>query len=172
MSRWNELIYGLGFNILLPRFCLFVLLPCLFFFYYPQPPASPWLLRPGTGIDLLTICLLYFGLSVAANLSISRYLRLHHTPDAPYHYDAASYVIGSTGYFRIRVTDTIAFRRLERTLKRDHRGQAIWFWLWVDDLVYAPPILLIFLIGLLFLLVPLLITVGWKQLTHRKPSLT
>ncbi len=158
MSRANELLWNLGFNILLPRFFLFVLLPGLVVAgTAPQWPPLAW------AVGVMAVCLLVFGMSVAAILNISRYLRMHETPESPYTY-AYWYVSSSpNSYFRIQVSDKEAFRRLLRELRRDHPREAIGRWLWVDEAVYAPPILLMLLLPILCALVLWLV----KGLTTR-----
>lgn len=154
MSRWNELLWTLGFNILLPRFCLFVLLPGLLVVpTAPHLPPLPWSYR---GLPLawaegvMAVCLLVFGASVAANLGISRYLRLQETPESPYTYAYWYEANRRSSYFRIQVSDKKAFWHLLGELRRDHPREAIGRWLWVDDAVYAPPILLLSVLPMLF----------------------
>ena len=171
MSRRNELTSGLGLNILLPRFCLFVLLPCGILIAAPAPPAFPLLLtvlHPGYAGIVLVGSLLVFGLDVAALLGISRYLRLHQTPGSPYDYEARHDPARHTRYFHIRVTDEAAFRSLRRGLSRGHPWEAIRFWLLLDDLVFVPPVLLLSLFALVFLLVPWLVKSLWGRLIGRK----
>ena len=171
MNRWNELKVGLGLNILLPRFCLIVLLPCALLIVVPAPPEFPLLLtvfHPGYVGIVLAASLLLFGLSVAANLSVSRYLRLHQTEGSPYVYAAGYDPTRRSNFFRIRVTDKEAFRRLRRGLSRDHPREAIRFWLLVDDLVFVPPVLLLSLFAVVFLLVPWLVKLLWSRFKGRK----
>ena len=144
MSRWNELMWTLVFDILLARLCLFVLLPGLVLLAVLGRSHGVWMAGG------LSVCFLVFGVSVAANLSISRYLRFHETPQSPYTY-AYWYDAGrSSRYFRIQVSDKEALRRLLRELRRDHPREAVGRWLWVDEAVYAPPILLVLLVSALF----------------------
>lgn len=166
MNRGTELVYSLGWNILFPRLCLFVLLPCAFCLGLPPPPAIPWLLRPGTGIDILAVCLTLFGLSAAANLSTSRYLRLAERPHSPYRYAAEWDWATRSSYFRIQITDKAAFDALLRDRRRQQLGQA--FWLTLDNLLYAPPVLLAILIALVVVGIPLLIRMGWQLSAARK----
>ena len=171
MNRGNELKSGLGLNILFPRFLLFVLLPCGIFICAPAPPAFPLLLtvlHPGYVGIALAASLLLFGLDVAALLGISGYLRLHQTPGSPYAYEARHDPGTHTRYFRIRVADKAAFRRLLRGLSRDYPRGAIRFWLLVDDLVFVPPVLLLSLFAAVFLLVPLLVKFLWGRFRGRK----
>jgi hypothetical protein len=171
MSRWNEIRGSLGFTILFPRFCLFVLLPCLILIVVPAPPAFPLILttlQPGYVKVVLAVSLLFFGLSVAANLSVSRYLRLHQTPSSPYAYEAKCDPSKRSSYFRIQVTDKAAFRRLLRDLSRDHPREAIRRWLLVDDLLFVPPVLVLSLFLLVFMLVPWLVKFLWDLLKGRK----
>lgn len=176
MRRWNELLWTLGFNILLPRFFLFVLLPgFLVVPTAPHWPPLPWSYR---GLPLawaegvIAVCLLVFGVSVAANLGISRYLRLHETPEAPYTY-AYWYdwyeQSRRSSYFRIQVSDKKAFWHLLGELRRDHPREAIGRWLWVNEAVYAPPILLLSLLPTAFALVLWLVKFVGGLLTGRKP---
>ena len=169
--RWDKLKGGFGLNILLPRFCLFVLLPCGILIAAPAPPAFPLLLtvlHPGYVGIVLAGSLLVFGLDVAALLGITRYLRVHQTPGSPYAYEAPHDPDRHTRYFRIRVTDKAAFRHLLRGLSRDHPRQAIRFWLLLDDLVFVPPVLLLSLFAAVFLLVPWLVKFLWGRLKGRK----
>jgi len=171
MSRLNEIKYSLGFNILFPRFCLFVLLPCLVLILVPAPPAFPLLLtvlQPGYVKIVLAVSLLLFGLDVAANLSVSRYLRLHQTESSPYAYEAKYAPSKRSNYFRIQVVDKMAFRRLLRDLSRDHPREAIRFWLLVDDLLFVPPVLILSLFLLVFLFVPWLVKFLWDLLPGQK----
>lgn len=171
MSRWNELTSGLGLNLLLPRFCLFVLLPAALLIAVPAPPAFPLLLtvlHPGYVGVVLAGSLLLFGLDVAALLGISRYLRVHQTPISPYAYEVPHDPGRHTRYFHIWVTDKVAFRRFLRGLSRDHPWEAIRFWLLLDDLVFVPPILLLSLFALVFLFVPWLVKFLWGRFKGRK----
>lgn len=175
MSRWNEMKYSLALNILFPRLCLFVLLPCLILALVPAPPTFPWLLlalQPGYVKGVLAVSLLLFGLSVTANLKVSRYLRLHQRESSPYTYAAWYDPSRRSRYFRIQVADKAAFHRLLRDLRREHPGEAIWLWLWLDDLLIAPPLLLLSLFALVFMLVPWLIRFLWGLLRSRKPHPT
>lgn len=172
MSRWNEIKYSLGFNILFPRFCLFVGLPCGILVLAPAPPAFPLLLLalyPHYVTLVIAAGLLLFGLSVAANLSISRYLRLHQTEASPYVYET-QYEIGRyTPYFRIWASDKDAFRILLKDLRRENQGKAIWFWLLLDDLLFMPPIVILALFAAIFMFIPCLAVFLLDKLKHRKP---
>jgi hypothetical protein len=173
MGRWNEIKYTLGFNILFPRFCLFVFIPCSLLLAGPSPPQFPLLvavLYPAYAKVVLACSLLLFGLSVAANLSISRYLRRHQTQGSPYTYNADWDDGSRSSYFRIQVTDKEAFRRLLREIQREHPKEAIRFWLLADSLVFVPPVLLLGLFALVFMLLPWLVQYLWERLTKRKPK--
>lgn len=172
MSRWNEIKYTLGFNILFPRFCLFVFIPCGLLLAGPSPPQFPLLvavLYPAYAKVVLACSLLLFGLSVAANLSISRYLRRHQVQDSPYAYSADRDYGSRSSYFRIQVTDKIAFRHLLRGIQREHPKEAIRFWLLADSLVFVPLALLLGLFAIVFMLLPWLVMFFWRLLT-RKPK--
>ncbi len=175
MSRWNELKYSLALNILFPRFCLFVLLPCFILVFVPAPSGIPWLvfvLRPGYALGVLIGCLLLFGLEVAANLCISRYLRLHQTENSPYVYKAGWDPGRRSNYFRIHILDKPAFRVLLRDLRREYPGEAIRLWLWLDDLLLVPPLLVISAFLFVFMFVPWLVRLLWVRLKARRPSPT
>ena len=173
MSRWNEIKYSLGLDILFPRFCLFVGLPCGILVFVPAPPAIPWLLvalYPHYVAIVIATGLLLFGLSVAANLSISRYFRLHQTEASPYvyetQYDSGRY----TPYFRIWASDKDAFRVLLKDIRRQNQGKAIWFWLLLDDLLFVPPVVLLALFAVIFMFIPSLVVFLLDKFKHRKPS--
>ncbi len=175
MNRWNEIKYTLGFNILFPRFCLFILISCGVLLVVPSPPGFPLLLavlQPLYAKVVIAGSLLLFGLSVVANLSVSRYLRHHQTPDSPYAYHADWDYGKHSNYFCIQVTDKEAFRRLLREISRNHPTEPIRFWLLADDLVMVPPVLLLALFMVVFMLVPWLIKLFWDWLTKRKPHST
>lgn len=174
MRRWNELLWTLGANILFPRFFLFVLLPGLLVVpTAPHFPPLPWSYR---GLPLvwaegvIAVCMLVFGASVAANLGISRYLRLRETPESPYTYAYWYEQSRRSSYFRIQVSDKEAFWHLLGELRRDRPRKVIGRWLWVDDAVYAPPILLFSLLPMLCVLVLWLVKFGGGLLTGRKPD--
>ncbi len=172
MNRWNEIRYTLGFNILFPRFCLFVLVPCGALLVVPSPPDFPLLLavlQPLYAKVVVAGSLLLFGLSVAANLSVSRYLRRHQQAGSSYVYETR-YAAGEyTPFFRVQVLDKEAFRHLLREISRNHPTEPIRFWLLADDLVLVPPVLLLGLFMVVFVLVPPLIKLFWNWLTRRKP---
>jgi hypothetical protein len=170
MGRWwNEIKYTLVLNILFPSFCLFVGLPCLILIMIPAPAGIVLVLSPRY-VEIVVIgCLLLFGLDVAANLGISRYLRLHQTESSPYTYEAQWDWGRRSSYFRIYIKDKTAFRSLKRRLKQEHRGKAIWFWLWLDDLPMALPLLLIGLFAFVFMFLPWLAKFLWKQHKDHKP---
>lgn len=175
MSRWNELKYSLVLVILFPRFCLFVLLPFSILFVIPSPSAFPWLiavLQPSYAKAVLACSLLLFGLSVVANLSISRYLRLHQTQSSPYTYETEYDASRRSSYFRIQVSDKTAFRRLLHDIGREHSRELIRLWLLVDDLVFVPPVLVLSLFMVVFMLLPWLVNHLWKWLHTRKPHPT
>lgn len=172
MNRWNEIKCSLGFNILLPRFCLFVGLPCLILVLVPAPPAIPPLLvalYPHYVALVITAGLLLFGLSIAANLSISRYLRLHQTGASPYVYETGYDAGRRTSFFRIQAWDTDAFRVLLKNLRRENQGKGIWFWLLLDDLLFVPPIAILALFVAIFMFIPSLAVLLLDKLKHRKP---
>ena len=172
MNRWNEIKYTLGFNILFPRFCLFVFLPCLILIAVPSPPGFPLLLamlQPTYAKVVVAGSLLLFGLSVAANLSISRYLKRHQSLESPYVYKADWEYGNRSSYFRIQITDKTAFRRLLRVISRSHPTEPIRFWLLADNLVLVPPVLLLGLFMAVFMLFPWLIKCLWDLVTKRKP---
>lgn len=172
MSRWNELKYSFAFNILLPRFCLYVALPFLILVLLPLGfPLLLSVLQSGYVKAVIGVALLLFGVSVAANLSVSRYLRLHQTPDSPYTYEAKYDPDKRSGYFRIQVADKAAFRRLLHDLRRRF-GKAISLWLWLDDLLLIPPLLVLSLFALVFMFVPWLVRFLSGLLKRRKPHST
>ena len=171
MSRWKEIGYNLGFNILFLHFVLFVVLPGGILICAPAPPDLPFLLTilaPNYAKVVLTVCLLLFGLDVASNLSISRYLRLHQTQNSPYAYEAKYEPYKSTRYFRVQVVDKVAFRGLLDDLSRDHPREAIRLWLLVENLVFAPLMLFLALFALVFVLLPWLVTFLWGRFRGRK----
>ena len=173
MARWNEIKYTLGFNILFPRFCLFVFIPCGLLLAGPSPLGFPLLvtvLYPTYAKVVLACSVLLFGLSVAANLSVSRYLRRHQTPRSPYVYTADWDYGSRSSYFRIQIIDKEAFRRLLREISRSHPTEPIRFWLLADSLVLVPPVLLLGLFMVVFMLVPWLIKLFWVWPTRRKPQ--
>lgn len=164
MSRRNELFWNMGFNVLMPRFCLFVLLPGLVAAATaPHWPPLAW------AEGMIVGCLLVFGVSVAANLGISRYLRIHETPESPYTY--AYWYVSSrrNSYFRIQVSDKKAFWRLLRELRRDHPREAVGQWLSVEEVLYTPPILLVSLLPLLLTALVMLGKFVGSKLTKGKP---
>ena len=173
MSRWKELIWTLGANILFPRFCLFVLLPVLF--VVPTSLPLPWSYRglpPVWAGVVVAGSFLVFGVSVAANLGISRCLRRHEMPDSPYKYACWYEASRRSSYFRIQVFDLKAFRHLLQELRRDHPCEAIGWWLCVDDFIYTPPVLLLLVPMLLFLLVLWLAKLLRDKLWPSKPHPT
>ncbi len=172
MARWNEIKYTLGFNILFPRSCLFVFLPCLILIAVPSPPGFPLLLavlQPLYAKVVVAGSLLLFGLSIAANLSVSRYLRRHQSPGSSYVYKTDWDYCKHSNYFRIQIIDKEAFRHLLREISRNHPTEPIRFWLLADDLVLVPPVLLLVLFMVVFMLVPFLLKCLWDWLTRRKP---
>ena len=172
MSRWNEIKYSLGLDILFPRFCLFVGLPCGILILVPAPPAFPLLLLalyPHYVALVIASGLLLFGLSVAGNLSISRYLRLHQTEASPYVYQTQYNIGRYTPYFRIWASDKDTFRTLLKKLRRENPGKAIRFWLLLDDWLFVPPIVILTLFIAIFMLIPSLAVFLLDQLKHRKP---
>ena len=172
MNRWNEIKYSLGLDILFPRFCLFVGLPCGILVVVPAPPAIPLLLLalyPHYVALVIATGLLLFGLSIAADLSISRYLRLHQTEDSPYVYKT-QYASGRyTPYFRIWTSDKDAFRVLLKDIRRENQGKGIWFWLLLDDLLFVPPVVLLAVFAAIFIFIPWLAVFLLGKLKHRKP---
>ena len=163
MGRWNELMWTLVFDILLGRLCLFVLLPGLVLLAVLGGFHGAWMAGG------LTICFLVFGVSIAANLNISRYLRLHETPQSPYTYAYWYDASRRSSYFRIQVSDKEAFRRLRRELRQDHPREAIGRWLGIDEALYTPPILLISLLPMLAVALVMLIKFAGRWLLGRKP---
>lgn len=172
MNRWNEIRYTLGFNILFPRFCLFVLVPCGVLLVIPSPPDFPLLLAVLQLLYAKVVVagsLLLFGLSVAANLSVSQYLRLHQRADSSYIYEPR-YAAGKyTPFFRVQVSNKEDFRHLLREISRNHPTEPIRFWLLADRLVLVPPVLLLAAFSAVFILAPLLIKLFWGWLTKQKP---
>ena len=171
MNRWNELKYTLGLNILFPRFCLFVFLPCGLLLAAASPPEFPLsvaVLYPTYAKIVLAGSLLLFGLSVAANLSVSRYLRRHHTQDSPYAYKADWDWGSRSGYFRIQITDKKAFNHMLDEISRDHPKEAIRFWLLMDNILFLSAGIILSLIALVFALLLWLAKYLWNMLTKRK----
>ena len=167
MSRWNEIKYTLGLNILFPRFCLFVLIPYGLLLAV-APPADFGLLQPNYAKVVLAGSLLLFGLNVAANLSISRYLRRHQTQYSPYVYQAEWDIGRRSSYFRIQVTDEKAFKRLLDETSRDHPKEAIRVWLLLDDILVLAAGAAMVLVPAAFLLLAWPIKFLWDKLTGRK----
>ena len=167
MSRWNELKYTLGLNILFPRLCLIVLMPCGLLLAV-SPPAESSLLQPNDAKVVLASCLLLFGLNVAANLSISRYLRRHQPQASPYVYKAAWDIGKRSGYFRIQVTDNKAFNRRLNEISRDQPQEAIRYWLWLDNVLILSAGAVVMLVPLAFLLMAWPVKLLWDKLTGWK----
>ncbi|MGI4789046.1 MAG: hypothetical protein ACRYFS_09375 [Janthinobacterium lividum] len=171
MVRWNEIKYTLVFNILFPRFFLFILIPCGLLFAASSPPSFPLLvavLYPTYAKIVLAASLLLFGLSIAANLSISRYLRRHHTQDSPYDYQANWESGSRSSYFRIQIKDKKAFNRMLDEISRNHPKEAIRFWLLLDTVLFMSAGAALALV-LLVLMLPWLAKYLWDKLTARKP---
>ncbi len=142
----SELVWNLGVQVLLPRFFLYSLAPLAFFAAHSRDmwsfhwfPGSVWMTA---GFSCL------FLLNVTANLAVSRYLRLHQTAASPYKYSEAYDSFTSKTYFRISVNDNTAFHSLIKSLRKEHKGEAISIWLWLDDLMFVPGVLFL-LLGLL-----------------------
>ncbi len=141
MERWKELSHSCGFNILFPRVCLYGIVPCLLLF---GPGNIAWIAYWSSAFDLTILTLFgsLFLLNVAANLAVSRYLRLHQTALSPYEYVWEYDFFKYTPYFRIQIKDRLAFHRLLESLRNEHKGQMIWLWLWLDDLFLVPAFLM------------------------------
>ena len=172
MSRWNELKYTLGLNILFPRFCLFVLIPWGLLFAVPSPPEFTLLvavLHPLYAKVVLASSLLLFGLNVAANLGISRYLRLHQAQDSPYAYKAEWDCYNRSGYFRIQIGDRTAFNQMLKGISRDHPTEAIRYWLLLDHILFLSAAAALALISLASVLLPWRAKYLWDLVTRRKP---
>ena len=172
MNRWNELKYTLGLNILFPRFCLFIMIPCGLLLAGPSPPGFPLLvavLYPTYAKVVLASSLLLFGLSIAANLSVSRYLRRHHTQDSSYAYNAKWDWGSHSGYFRIQVTDKKAFNHMLDEISRDHPTEPIRFWLLMNTILFVSAGVAIALIPLAIMLLPWLAKYLWDKLIRSKP---
>lgn len=167
MKRWNEIKYTLGLNILFPRFCLFVLIPYGLLLAV-SPPAEFSLLQPTYAKAVLASSLLLFGLNVAANLSVSRYLRRHQTEASPYAYKVEWDIGRRSGYFRIQVTDDKAFNRLRDEISRDHPKEAIRFWLLLDNVLVLSAGAVLVLVPLAFLLLTSAVKLLWNKLTGWK----
>ena len=167
MSRWNELKYTLGLNILFPRFCLIVFVPCCFLFA-ASPPGEFLLLQAPYAKAVLASCLLLFGLNVAANLSISWYLRRHQTQASPYAYKASWDIGRRSSYFRIQVTDSKAFSHALREISRNHSQEAIRYWLLLDNVLVLSAGAVLVLVPLAFLLLASAVKFLWNILTGWK----
>ncbi len=170
MKRWNEIKYTLVLNILFPRFCLFVLLPCgLLLAVSPGAEFSQF--QPAYAKIVLAISLLLFGLDISANLSISRYLRRHQTKDSPYIYKAAWDIARRSGYFRVQVTDSKAFSRLLNEISRNHPQEAIRFWLLLDNVLVLSAGAIVMFVPAAFLLLAWPVEFLWDKLTGWKSRL-
>ena len=146
-ERAKELTWNLGAEILLPRFFLYSVVPVIFLSIHSHDPWSiDWF--PGSGW-LVAVFVGLFLMNVYANFAVSRYLRLHQSDDSPYEYSDTYNSYASTPYFRIRVKDKATFRSLIKSLKAEHKGEAISVWLTLDDLMLIP--------GALFLVLGLLL---------------
>lgn len=145
-ERIKELGWNLGFQVMSLPFFLYSIVPLIFLGVHQRDPWSiNWF--PGSGW-VVTIFGWLFLLNVYANLTISRYLRLHQSDASPYEYSRAYDSYTNKPYFRITVKDKAAFRSLIKSLKAEHRWKPISVWLAFDDLMLVP--------GGLFLLFSLL----------------
>ncbi len=145
-ERAKELGWNLGIQVMLPRLFLYSFVPLTLLLIHSRDPWS-FLWFPGCGwVVALFFCL--FLLNVGADLAVSRYLRLHETDTSPYKYSEAYDSFTNKPYFRISVSDNRAFRSLIKSLRAEHKGEAISRWLLLDDLMLVP--------GFLFLLFGLL----------------
>ena len=142
MKRWKEIGHSFGFNILFPRVCLYGIVPCLLLF---GPGNIAWIVYWSSAFDLTVLTLFgsLFLLNLVANLAVSRYLRLHQTALSPYEYTPEYDFLKYTPYFRIQIKDRLAFRHLLKSLRSEHKGQIIWLWLWLDDLLLVPAFLIL-----------------------------
>lgn len=121
MERIKELGWNLGFQVLVPRFFLYSIVPLIFLGVHQRDawsidwfPVSGWLVAVFGGLFLL---------NVGADLAVSRYLRLHQTDASPYKYSRAYDSYTNKPFFRIIVKDKTAFSGLIKFLKAEHKGK-------------------------------------------------
>ncbi len=101
--RGNELKWNLGVQVLLPRFFLYSLVPLTLLIAHSRDAWSFYWF-PGFGW-VAALFFYLFLLNVGANLTVSRYLRLHQSGASPYDYSNSYDSFANKPYFRISVRD-------------------------------------------------------------------
>lgn len=145
-DRGKELIWNLGVQVLLPRLFLYSFIPVTLLGIHSKDSWSFWWF-PDT-MWMFTFFFCCFLLNVWADIAVSRYLRLHQDDSSPYEYTEACDSFTNKYYFRIAVRDKSSFRSLIKSLRVEHKGEAVSRWLWLDDLMFVPGVLFL-LFGLL-----------------------